>query len=435
MENQKVLEKLIEGVREDSKRALGCTEPVAISYAAYEAGKYVKEKIEKVEVFVSKNIFKNAKSVKIPNTEGRSGMDLAVAIGLLTEEEDIDPSLVFRNLTQERLQEVLDLVEKGIISVEYVENVPDIYILVKVQTKSSMIESTVSKKHTRLEKLVVNGETVFSYEEEEKTVEKEEFDFTKISVSFLKEIVDEADVEDLLFTLEGVEINLKAAEEGLKGYNNSLGKTLNELKEKGILEDNMITETRILTAAAADMRMGGGECEVMTSGGSGNQGVGVILPIAIVAKYEKIDDEKLARSLFFAHSLNRYIKEFSGKLSGMCGCAIGAAIGATAGISYLLGGSVEEISGACSNIFANLSGMICDGAKESCSMKLSTCAEESIISAYLALEGMITANNVGMVGETIEETILNVGKLSREAFRKVDDTILQVMNREGSCGC
>ena len=182
-----------------------------------------------------------------------------------------------------------------------------------------------------------------------------------------------------------------------------------------------------MTAAAADLRMLGGDCPIMTSGGSGNQGIGVILPIAIVAKQENISDERLSKALFFAHAINRYVKEFSGKLSEICGCAIGAAIGATAGITWMIGGDDEQIAGACSNIFANLTGVICYGAKESCSMKLSTSAEELIVSAYLAVNGVISEKNVGILGETIEDTIKNIGKLSHGTFDKVADLMLEII--------
>ncbi|MDO5027633.1 MAG: L-serine ammonia-lyase, iron-sulfur-dependent, subunit alpha [Bacillota bacterium] len=429
MTDKEILDKLMEYVAEDSMKALGCTEPVAIAYAGYEAGKALGDgEIKKLTVKTSKNIYKNAKSVKIPNSKGRHGIGLAGAIGVLSKDLDLSPSLIFQRLSDEILQASLDLVEAGKVEVDYVENVPNIYISVKIETENSTIESIVANGHTNLEKIIVDGQV--KYDNSQKTEEvKDDFDFKSLSIERLKNIIDQTDAKEFMFTLEGIDVNRKAAAEGLKGYGSNLGKTLADLRDKKILEDNMITETRILTAAAADMRMGGGQCEVFTSGGSGNQGIGVILPTAVVAGYENIGQEDLAKALFFAHVLNRYVKEYSGKLSGICGCSIGASVGAAAGISYMLGGSVDQISGACSNIFANLTGMVCDGAKESCSMKLSTCAEESVVASYLALNGMITDANVGVVGNSIEETILNVGKLSKEAFNTVDDVMLEVINR------
>lgn len=316
------------------------------------------------------------------------------------------------------------------MEVKYLENTPNIYISIKVETENSNVEAIVENGHTKLKEVLVDGKSVYSGADDQRDQGSEKaFNFRDLSLEKLKTIVDQADPKDLMFTLEGIEVNKAAAEEGLKGYGSKLGMTLQGLRDKNIIADNVLTETRILTAAAADMRMGGGQCEVFTSGGSGNQGIGVILPIAVVGKHENISDENLAKALFFAHVLNKYVKEYSGKLSGICGCAIGAGVGASAGIVYMLGGDVNQIAGACSNLYGNLTGMICDGAKESCSMKLSTCAEESVVAAYLALEGMITDANVGVVGGSIEETILNVGKLSKEAFTQVDEVVLDIIDR------
>lgn len=429
MEDKIILEKLIEYVKEDSIKALGCTEPVAVAFAGYEAGKHISnEEIRKVIVKTSKNIYKNGKSVKIPNSNGAYGLDLAAVIGLFSRGSDEDPSLIFKNLNEEILKRANNLISEGVVDVSYLEEVPNIYISIIVETNKKTVESIVAYSHTHLEKIIINNNVEFENKYKTDT-QTDDFNLKELSVKKLKNLIDKAEKGKFNFTLNGIEINKKAAKEGLKGYGSNLGKTLNELKNKKVLEDNFITNARILTAAAADMRMGGGECEIVTSGGSGNQGIGVILPIAVVAEFENVEDEKLSKALFFAHILNRYVKEYSGKLSGICGCAIGSAIGATAGITYMLGGSEEQIEGACSNIYANLTGIICDGAKESCSMKLSTCAEESIVSAYLALNNMITDYNVGIVGTSIEDTILNIGKLSKNAFNQVDEVMLEIINR------
>lgn len=429
MEDKIILEKLIEYVKEDSIKALGCTEPVAVAYAGYEAGKCIKgEEIKKVTVSTSKNIYKNGKAVKIPNSGGKFGIDLAAVVGIFSEDADEDPSLIFQNLNVEILEKANKLIEEGKVVSRYLENLPNIYISIKIETGKNTVESVVAYGHTHLEKIIINDKVEYSnpYNSEKK---EDNFKLKDLSIEKLMDLVDKADADKFKFVLKGIEINKKAAQEGLKGYGSNLGKTLKELKDKKILDDSFITNARILTAAAADMRMGGGKCEIVTSGGSGNQGIGVILPIAVVAEFENVNTDKLSKALFFAHILNRYVKEYSGKLSGICGCSIGSAIGAAAGITYMLGGSKEQIAGACSNIYANLTGIICDGAKESCSMKLSTCAEESIVSAYLALSGVITDSNVGIVGNTIEETILNIGKLSKDAFNQVDEVMLEIIDR------
>ena len=187
------------------------------------------------------------------------------------------------------------------------------------------------------------------------------------------------------------------------------------------------TKARILTAAAADMRMGGENCPIMTSAGSGNQGIGVVIPIYVIAQQNAIEKEKLLRALFYAHIINKYIKVYTGKLSAICGCAIAAGVGASIGITWMLGGNDDQIAGAASNMLSNLTGMVCDGAKETCSLKLSTASTESIFAAYLALEGVIARPNIGLLGNNIEQTIRNLGILSTKGFIDIDYIIVDII--------
>lgn len=417
---------LINIVGEDSTKAIGCTEPVAVAYAANVASSYINnDDISKIILKVSKNIYKNGKAVKIPNT-GNHGLDLAASLGAFTSESK-KPFLVFSNLTDKEIDKARNFTKVNNVDVNYIDNVPDIYIEARLITKDNDVTSIISNAHSHVSKIIKNGEVIIDnpFIKDKKS----SFSIKNMTFEQLAAIVRSMDINDIDFVLEGIYVNMDAAQEGLKGYGLNLGKKLNELKENNILPDNFITDTRILTAAAADMRMGGGPLPIMTSGGSGNQGVGITLPIYMVAKEENLDDDTLARGLFFAHIINRYVKEYAGKLSGLCGCAIGAAIGSCAAIAFMLGGGEEEIAGACTNIFANITGMICDGAKESCSMKLSTSAEESIIAAYLALNGVVSQANVGIVGKNIEETIANIGKLSHQGFKTADEVILEIIDK------
>ena len=432
MKDSSIEKELINIVGEDSTKAIGCTEPVAVAYAANAAAEYLnKDDIEKIILKVSKNIYKNGKSVKIPNT-GDHGLDLAVSLGAFTDKAD-KAFLVFSNLSEEVIDKSRKFVRQNPVNVyfelenEYFkEDLPDIYIEATLITATDTVTAIVSNCHTHLTKIIKNGEVI--YMDPYIKTDKSTFSLKNMSFEDLANVVRQIDIEDIDFVLEGVDVNLEAANEGLKGYGLNLGKKLKDLRDNKILPDNFITDTRILTAAAADMRMGGGPMPIVTSGGSGNQGVGVILPIYMVAKEEKLDEDTLARGLFFAHLINRYVKEYAGKLSAICGCAIGSAIGASSAIAFMLGGGEKEIAGACTNIFANLTGMVCDGAKESCSMKLSTSAEEAIIAAYLALNGVISEAKVGIVGESIEETIVNIGKLSHRGFKQADELILEIID-------
>lgn len=425
---EKILDSLIELIEEDVTEALGCTEPVAVAYCANVAGDFVnRDRIEAIDVYTSKNVYKNGKSVKIPNT-GACGLDLAATVGVFAEKSE-HAMQVFSRADDAVIARAKKFVADGKARVAYLENTPDIYVRIELVAGKDHATAELAHSHTHIERVVVNGETVLDNEKKDAADVETSLDMRSLSFSKLREIIDEAPFEKLAFTLDGVDVNMRAAMEGLKGYGSKLGKTLNELKQSGVLANHFVTDARILTAAAADMRMGGGNASIMTSGGSGNQGIGVILPIAVVAKEESASEDKLARAIFFGHAINRYVKEYSGKLSGICGCAIASGIGASAGIVYLLDGTDEQIAGACQNLYANLTGMICDGAKESCAFKLSTSAEEAILSAYLAKNGVVSEKGVGVLGNTIEETVLNIGKLSRKAFTHVDEEMLKIIGQ------
>lgn len=420
-----ILEELIEIVKGDSQRALGCTEPVAVGYCANVCGSLIddKDKIKNVEVIVSKNIYKNGKSVYIPVVQEK-GLMLAASLGIFADKVE-DGFMVFSKINKEIIDKAEKFIEEGKITLREDNTPNDVYVETIIETDKDKGTVIICGGHTKLQKVIKNGKVLYE-QSNEKDEKENSFNLKDLSFQKLREIVENAPEGTFDFTLEGIEINKKAAIAGLD-KENSLGSTLKRLRDENILPKNFITEARIMTAAAADMRMSGQNYEIMTSGGSGNQGIGVILPIEIVASYEDISKDKLAKALFFGHILNRYVKEYSGKLSGMCGCAIGAAVGATCSIAWLLGGTDEMIAGAATNVYANLTGMVCDGAKESCSMKLSTSAEEAIISAYLAVNGMISDKSTGVVGKTIEETISNIGKLSRTAFKNVDDVMLEII--------
>ena len=374
---------------------------------------------------MSKNIFKNGKFVLIPNTN-RWGLDLAAAVGVLGGDRKYG-LMVLKDIYDKIIEEAQKMIEANKIKLEYIGDVPEVFVNVVVTTNSEKIEVVLKDNHEHIEQIKVNGELVFEdrIEDEDKKVCNILNGLTFKEIRRISEIIP---IEQLEFIKAGIQMNKKAAEEGLNWDRGAkIGYTLKRLEERGILSNNAPTQARILTAAAADIRMGGGNCPIMTSGGSGNQGIGVVLPIVVVAEEEGIEEDKLIRAIFFAHMINRYVKAYTGKLSAMCGCAIAAGIGASGGITWLLGGKDFQIEGACQNMLANLTGMICDGAKETCSFKLATSAEVAVISAYLAMENVIAKPNTGIIGNTIEDTIKNLGILSKEGLPYMDSAIIKIL--------
>ncbi len=425
MEQDEMIKDLLEMVKQDTVPALGCTEPVAVAYAGAVAKKYLTGTIDSIEIRVSKNIFKNGKSVIIPNTN-EWGLDLAGALGVIGGNSD-DGFMVLRNMDNNIIECAHEMLRGGKVKLEHVENVPDIYVNMIVNSSMEKIEVELRDSHTHIEWVKVDGKVV--YENRLNNKEKTSADFLKnMTFKEIREVCETIPLDELMFIEEGIEMNKKAAERGInEGKGLKLGAGLKKLQQDGKLCNDASTQARILTAASADIRMGGGDCPIMTSCGSGNQGLGVVLPITVVAEENNISREKLIRSVFFAHVINKYVKVYTGKLSSMCGCAIAAGIGASAGISWILGGNDEQIGGACQNMLSNLTGMICDGAKETCAFKLSTSAGEAVLAAYLANEGIIVKPNVGIIGDSIEDTIKNVGILCKDGLTCADTVIVDII--------
>ncbi|WP_353096542.1 L-serine ammonia-lyase, iron-sulfur-dependent, subunit alpha [Tissierella praeacuta] len=423
MINEDKKQYLLNIVKKETVPAIGCTEPVAVAYAAATANKYMDADIEKVAVLVSRNIFKNGKSVMIPNTE-EWGLELAAALGIVAGNPD-DGLMVLKSINEEHVKLAHKLIDEEKITVGYLESSPDVYVEIHLISNDKKVEVILKDSHNHIEIIKVDGEIIYSdILEEKKNIS---FNLLKeMTFEEIRKIIESFSIEDVSFIKDGINMNKEAAYNGLK-FNKGLklGYTLNKLQGENKID--IFTKARILTAASADIRMGGGNCPIMTSAGSGNQGLGVVLPIVAVAEENNVEEEKLLKAVFFGHVVNKYIKLYTGKLSSMCGCAIAAGVGAAVGITWMLGGNDEQISGAANNLFSNLTGMICDGAKETCSFKLSTSAGEAVLSAYLALENVIVKPNVGIVGSTIEKTIENVGTLCNEGLSQADSVIVNII--------
>lgn len=423
---EKISTKLLNAVYQDVKPAIGCTEPVAVAYAASVCKNYVTGDIQKIILTTSKNIYKNGKSVIVPHTNGRAGLKLAFCLGLIYGDEN-KKLTVLSDINEDKLLNTMNFMNSCEIKEDIAQNSANIYIKSEVFTSKEYIEVIIANAHTNVVSIKVNDNVIFSKNICDTTSSEDDF-IVELNFDEIIKISNDIDLNELSIIKDGIDLNVKAFNEALENtYSLNIGKTLKNLQAKNILGDDIITTIRIATSAAADMRMGGGNLPIMTSGGSGNQGIGVILPMYLVAKKENVSQEKMLRGIFLAHAINKYSKVYSGKLSGMCGCAIGAGVGVCAGMTYMLGGTNEQIKGSCNNLLANLSGMICDGAKDNCSLKLSSSASEAVISSYLALNDVIVHKNVGIIGSDIEDTIKNIGILCNKGFSYCDDILLDII--------
>ncbi|HDK7156381.1 TPA: serine dehydratase subunit alpha family protein [Clostridium botulinum] len=429
LSKEEISERLLELIKDETKPAIGCTEPVAVAFTVATGKKYMQGKILKIDLKVSKNILKNGKSVTIPNTEV-CGLDIAGALGEICGDPE-EGLFVFRNVNNEYLDKAKEMIKNKVVTLNPIEDTDPVFVEATLKGQKDEVVAILKGGHTNIEKVIVNGKIAFEKDNKNKK-DKKDCDFIKeLSLKDIRQITEDISIEKLDFIMDGIEMNKEAAKEGLKRQKGlTLGSSLLKLQEEGKIGKDSATIARILTAAGSDLRMGGGMCPIMTSGGSGNQGLCVILPINVVAEDIKAPKERLQRAVFFGHAVNNFVKKYTGKLSAICGCAIAAGIGATAGIAWLLGGKDKEIEGAILNMLANLTGMVCDGAKGSCAIKLSTSASEAVISAYLALNDIIVPNNTGIIGNTVEDTINNLGMLCKDGFYKADDVMLSIACKE-----
>ncbi|NFQ68606.1 serine dehydratase subunit alpha family protein [Clostridium sporogenes] len=429
LSKEEISERLLELIEDETKPAIGCTEPVAVAFTVATGKKYMQGKILKIDLKVSKNILKNGKSVTIPNTEV-CGLDIAGALGEICGDSE-EGLFVFRNVNNEYLDKAKEMIKNKVVTLNPIEDTDPVFVEATLKGEKDEVVAILRGGHTNIEQVIVNGKIAFEKDNKNKKDNKD-CDFIKeLSLKDIRQITEDISIEKLDFIMDGIEMNKEAAMEGLKRQKGlTLGSSLLKLQEEGKIGKDSATIARILTAAGSDLRMGGGMCPIMTSGGSGNQGLCVILPINVVAEDIKAPKERLQRAVFFGHAVNNFVKKYTGKLSAICGCAIAAGIGATAGIAWLLGGKDKEIEGAILNMLANLTGMVCDGAKGSCAIKLSTSASEAVISAYLALNDIIVPNNTGIIGNTVEDTINNLGMLCKDGFYKADDVMLSIACKE-----
>jgi L-cysteine desulfidase len=429
LSKEEISERLLELIKDETKPAIGCTEPVAVAFTVATGKKYMQGKILKIDLKVSKNILKNGKSVTIPNTEV-CGLDIAGVLGEICGDPE-EGLFVFRNVNNEYLDKAKEMIKNKVVTLNPIEDTDPVFVEATLKGEKDEVVAILRGGHTNIEQVIVNGKIAFEKDNKNKKDNKD-CDFIKeLSLKDIRQITEDISIEKLDFIMDGIEMNKEAAMEGLKRQKGlTLGSSLLKLQEEGKIGKDSATIARILTAAGSDLRMGGGMCPIMTSGGSGNQGLCVILPINVVAEDIKAPKERLQRAVFFGHAVNNFVKKYTGKLSAICGCAIAAGIGATAGIAWLLGGKDKEIEGAILNMLANLTGMVCDGAKGSCAIKLSTSASEAVISAYLALNDIIVPNNTGIIGNTVEDTINNLGMLCKDGFYKADDVMLSIACKE-----
>lgn len=420
-------EKYIGLLKKEVIPALGCTEPIAVALAAARAKQLLGKMPEKVVVKVSSNIFKNGMGVGIPGT-GMVGLKIAAALGIVcgVPEKKLE---VLGDVNGEHVGEAKEFMENSEIEIGVKDKCEKLYIECDAISGNDVSKVIIKECHTNIVHESFNGVIVKFKETDEPEAVKSNDDGIDIELNIenIFEFGTTEPIDNLSFILEGAVMNKRISDEGLKNtYGLQVGKKIMENIDRGFLCNDIMTHAMAVTAAASDARMAGCTLPAMSNSGSGNQGITVFLPIIAVADKMGINEEKLTRALIIGNLVAIHIKKYLGRLSALCGCVVASA-GASSGIVYMLGGGSMEIGFAIKNMIANITGMICDGAKTGCGLKVSTGVSSAVQSALLAIDGIVVSCHEGIIDNCVEKTIKNLALIGSQAMNETDTCILNIM--------
>ena len=420
-------EQIIALINREVVPAIGCTEPIAVALCVARATEALGCKPERIKALLSANILKNAMGVGIPGT-GMIGLPIAIALGSLIGKSEYQLE-VLKDSTPEAVEKGKKLIDAQAIDIALKIGIEEkLYIEIICEAQGKKATAIISGGHTHFV-YVANDEEVFLNEQAvaSSSVSTEDIQLT------LRKVYDfamTAPLEEIKFILETRNLNKKAAERSFKGnYGHQLGKTLNSQNINLMMGDNTFTHILSYTSAACDARMAGAMIPVMSNSGSGNQGITATLPVVVYAEDHKKTEEELIRALTLSHLTVIYIKQSLGRLSALCGCVV-AATGSSCGITYLMGGGYEQVSYAVKNMIANITGMICDGAKPSCALKLASGVSTAVLSAVLAMEDKCVTSVEGIIDDDVDQSIRNLTLIGSQGMNETDKLVLDIMTHK-----
>lgn len=424
---------LLEVLIKEIVPAEGCTEPIAVAYAVSLAAEQVEGEITSIQLFLSGNIVKNAMGVGIPGT-GQTGLPIAAALGAVIRRSHRKLEIL-SGLTPEELAKANAMIEQKLLYVELKDTPEKLYIEARVCSLNHTATAIVAKEHTNVVFLSKDGVKLEQGIDKADCEESHTLDPEVYSVSLeeIYEFIQTADFSELRFLLEGSRMNKAISDEGLRGeYGLQVGRKMSQQSAVNLFGNDVANRIIAATAAASDARMDGSAMPVMTTAGSGNQGIACTMPVIALAELLGKDEETLARAMALSNLITIHVKHYIGRLSPLCGSGIAGGVGAGSGIVYLMGGTLEQIKRSIQNTIASTSGMICDGAKPTCALKISTATNAAIQSATLAMNDISASLNDGVIFEKVEDTIKNMETLVQEGLAATDQAILNIMLSKGA---
>ena len=421
-------ERIIRLVKQQVVPAMGCTEPICVSLWVARAAEVLGERPVAAGVFLSANILKNAMGVGIPGT-GMVGLPIAIALGVVAGKsayglevlKDVTPADVEQGKQYIAERRVKISLKEGISEKLYVEEIVD-------GESGHRVTAVIAGQHTHFVYVEKDGQVLL----DNRMPQGEESGEDECELN-LRKVYDfsvEAPLEEIEFIREARRLNESASQQALKGcYGHELGKTLSRPLGRGIMGDTIFSHILSSTSCACDARMAGAMIPVMSNSGSGNQGICATMPVVVFAEENHNTDEELIRALMLSHLTAIYIKQSLGVLSALCGCVV-ASTGSSCGITYLMGGKYEQVSYAVKNMIANLTGMICDGAKPSCALKLTSGVSTAVLSAMLAMQQKCVSSVEGIIDDDVDKSIHNLTSIGAEAMNETDRKVLEIMTHK-----
>ncbi len=424
MIEKSIRERIIALMNREVVPAVGCTEPMAVALCVARATEALGTKPERITALLSANILKNAMGVGIPGT-GMIGLPIAIALGALIGKSEYRLEVI-KDVCPEAIEQGKQYIDEGRIDIQLKQNCCDkLYVEVLCEGGGHLSSAIIQGSHTHFVRVTRDDEVLL--DEQAGSSEGDDSGDIALNLRLVYDFAMQAPLDEIRFILQTRDYNLKAAQESLKeNYGHCLGKTMDRPLSHGIFGNTIFSRILSKTALATDARMGGALIPVMSNSGSGNQGICATNPVAVYAMENENTEEELIRALTLSHLTAIYIKQSLGKLSALCGCVV-ASIGSSCGITYLMGGDYDRICYAVKNMIANLTGMICDGAKPSCALKIASGVSTALLSAVLAMEGRHVTSAEGIIDDDVDRSIRNLTVIGADAMCATDQMVLDIM--------
>lgn len=424
--NEQERKNIIALVKREVVPAIGCTEPMAVALCVAKAAEVLGKRPEKITALLSTNILKNAMGVGIPGTGGMIGLPIAIALGALVGKSDYQLE-VLKDSTPEAVAKGKRFIDEHRIHIALKDGITEkLYVEVHCEADGEKAVAIIAGGHTNFV-YVARNEQVLLDKQCAGSASDDDGETVDLTLRKVYDFATTAPLDEIRFILDTARLNKAAAEQSFKGdYGHGLGKMLRGNYEHKVMGDSVFSHILSYTSGACDARMAGAMIPVMSNSGSGNQGISATLPVVVYAEENGKSEEELIRALMLSHLTVIYIKQSLGRLSALCGCVV-AATGSSCGITWLMGGSFEQICYAVQNMIANLTGMICDGAKPSCALKVTTGVSTAVLSAIMAMENRCVTSVEGIVDKDVDQSIRNLTKIGSQGMNETDRLVLDIM--------